>query len=401
MEEKTKQKKLSVYELIHHFCNNTINNEYIIGDWYFSPTEVLYNKTKVAEIRTVNNTYLILLNAKFDNGGRFRNNINCHTFERSIPSNKSFYKCYTKIPHEITVEWAIKEFEECNKEYFSSIAKLKEFVKDRKQYFYAKEKDTKVFNLYNLFTNKTDYLDRILKVEAYPKYYKGWGQIYYGNKIVIEQTIREFLSKGTFDYITPEEKEIYDFKLWRNEYGRIIDGSLANQFKHTKKEAFEIFKNKERRKLVEENVKEQIEKLRIEKTKKELEKKQKEIEKIEEKILNFRKTLLISSSSALKYQVLSFNGNFIKTSLSVTISIEEAKKALQLFRLFKDKGYTSFVEKDIKISVFSLICIKPMKHIKIVDKKEVIIESPTIIIGCHTIPYFEVEDFINYYKLDW
>jgi len=106
----------------------------------------------------------------------------------------------------------------------------------------------------------------------------------------------------------------------------------------------------------------------------------------------------------LSYHSIRLLNNEVQTSFGVSVSINNAK---WLYAYFVKEFITNkpdmpfYPSRETKISNFIVKCIDLYSILQLQGDEVITVSVPTLKIGCHNIPIFEVEDFIQRYNLDW
>lgn len=106
----------------------------------------------------------------------------------------------------------------------------------------------------------------------------------------------------------------------------------------------------------------------------------------------------------IPYIVLRFTKDMITTSKFANITEKDAKRAYTLFQAYRDMDIDVPI-RNIAVSHFPVNGVVTKKLIKYsfdgttVTEEEV--SARCLMVGCHTIPDFEIDDFIKRYNLEW
>ena len=128
----------------------------------------------------------------------------------------------------------------------------------------------------------------------------------------------------------------------------------------------------------------------------ELKRKEKDVQKALLKIDKWRESKNNSYMHVLGYTLIKLNAQrtSIVSSQSMIIQLEEAKKALRLFR-----------SKEMKHDLIQGFTYRGIqqKNIPYLDEQgEVAYRyEDCVIVGCHTVPESEIKAFLEFYKLEW
>jgi len=409
-------KKNTTEELLDFFFNGLIKEPLNKGSWTFEPTVISYEGTTVAFFKDVNIVAedkvktLLFLDLNFDKIGAYGNGFNYHSLKGKVPANIDFYSYYNSPEHKdlgniaVVNTWMIKEFSDRNESFFNNLALLKRSASNTRISNFYIPGITKI-GFPNFYPDQN--YEVVINFMGRGKLYKGWS--YLGVTLCLFRftfgelnTNEDVLELSCF---TEEERDAIRFKQWRNTYGKQLASNSSVRFRHTLKDAKAIYEDDLQRNVLETKVTKFLRKQEKEKVdyfEKRLVSTRKSLYK---KIETFRKTLALSGKyhSVLKYNILATNGTIVKTSGGVSVSVEDAKKLLRIFRLHKDKPYTNLQSYNIKVGLgFRLLEIKDTEYEHCIGENQFEKKiSPTMVVGCNHIPYFEVEEFLNFYKLNW
>lgn len=397
----------SVSDMIHRFvnrqCPDVVRGNYEVCDDQF------YQYNRLVAYFYDNNTLFV---ENFNNAGSFgsgytnwdirraADHINVCTFN-DLPNLELLKK-----DREYFKRWYKAEFLKVNENYFENISVLKHYVSEKRI-----NRDIYVYDLTTLFLPESllkKYEKTIGNIKIEEKfsgilYGSSWGSKndHYCQSIEVKSKIKD-LHPSALDYLTEEERKIYRFKKWRNTY-RAIHTRNSKSFMGSYDEDFKIFCNPELKLKAEER---KIENDQIAKRRR----LEREKEQTLKKYLNFTECITNDYYARvnLNYSLLRLTQNEkVITSLGVNISIEDAKRALTLFRRYKDIKEDKLIS-GIAIDGFAVkgIFLKTLDKIGTnEDQTELIFTKvenhPCLVVGCHTIPYFEVERFLEHHKLDW
>jgi len=408
--------KNTTEELLDFFFNGLIKEPLNKGNWTFEPTVISYEGKTVAFFKDVNIVVedkvktLLFLDLNFNKTGAYHNGFNYHDLERKIPANIDFYPYYNSPIHKdlgniaVVNTWMIKEFSDRNESFFNSLALLKHSASN-----------TRISNFYipsitrigfpNFYPDQN--YEVVINFMDRGKLYKGWS--YAGFTLCPFRftfgelnTNKDVLELSCF---TEEEREAIRFKEWRNTYGKPLASNSSIRFRHTLKDAKAIYEDYPQRNVLETHVTEFLRKEEKER-----------VDYLEEHLVSLRKSLYSKIEifrgtfrfsgnyhSVLNYNILATNGTMVKTSGGVSVSVEDAKKLLKIFKLHKDKPYTNLQSYNISVGQgFRLLEIKDTEYEHCIGENQFEKKtSPTMAVGCNRIPYFEVEEFLNFYKLNW
>ncbi len=419
---KTKPKTVS--ELIHDWCNNRIEKDINKGAYTFEPTK-FYVKGSLKAI-IVNKKYFII--KSFSNIGSYGQGLSDWQLKNAVPD--TYFSIIVKeLPNfdaeypETLVKYLQQEFIIWTNSIFRHYSYLKQIAtntwtknipaltdlnftfNDEVTNYYSRQGNRLFIKYLKLFPK--DVVKQFYKTKITHKYclekYNGWGRNavdrYYET---ITFTPRQVINNKLIKNFTKEELDIINFKNWRDEYDVYTDNKYKNQYVHNLKDAKELYFDVERRKQHE---------VRYELRKKEaiLATKQKEAKEFIDKLKKLPKNKEAFRSGGKDFGLLRFDYPILKmtlshpqevlTSMGVTISLEEAKKAFNLFLKFKDKPYKG----GDTVDTWKVIGIKEVEVPTLDATEETIVykKEKALVIGCHRLLESEIFDFINYYKLDW
>jgi len=396
-----KKERLTSSMLIHRWVNRQIlegkSGRYSCDKkhFYFDSTIIAYFKDKKT----------IIVDKSFNRRGSYNTGQTSFSFHQSAPEDIKVLG-FNILPHNVTyagqVPWAVKEFISCTYSYLACLSLYKDFANNnyrRIPPYYSFNALTIIIVqvLKNIESNISKrafkkLLNTNLNTSVYYKDYKGWGanNFIYLQSVKIQLTFRELLEGKCTTLFTEEELATIDFKIWRH-------GVRYDKFKYTIQQDRIVFNNpvlkKERETLVEE-YKAAIEKKRVE-FEKELNKK-----KLLNTLLSLEawrdfKTQRLNYSP---YPFLRYNKftQVVETSYGVKIHEDFAKKALQYF---KNSALDIPINSTIDNWVIRRVALNLFPVIENDNYKE--IEQKCIVIGCHTIPEIEINQFLKFFKLDW
>lgn len=425
--------KLTVNELVHWWCNNKIEIEYDRGDYTFTPDKFYLNNKQKAQIY---NGRLIL--TKFDD--KKVHQLNDWSFKAAFPKdevhlfiNPPFHlldKQYQKENPDIIINFITKEIIDDYQNYLNRISYYKEVIENNR----ILGLNSIIRNLiyinpiehYEILFDKellTKTLDKKVTYTTEYRKYNGWGKSNYETLQTLkhEHSINEIINKGLNLYFTDEQIEILKLKHFLYSYCRIENSNKIQTIyrgikDHTSisytislKDAKLIWFSDKKEEWKQEQINRAAEENRR-KEEKYLKEKEEKLKEALLKINNFRNgsSLIFSSLTSsiydLGYTILRFGqasmGNVIdyrshiESSLGMRIEIEEAKKALQLFRIKETKHD---LVQGFKYNGIIKRTIPYLDENANVQYRE----EDCISIGCHTVPESEIKAFLEYYKLDW
>lgn len=417
---KTKGKaysKMNQMELVHLWANNMIPKEITKGDYVFNPTEIWYcapwkGNTKIAEHRELpdtfrqsensNNTSVVYLLQSFDNRGSYGSGLSIWDISRAIPPEKFRIHCSVISGKDTKGEdwflWMQNEFHKNNKHPYNTVAQFKEVISNNR-----------IPSIYNSVLELNDHLElraldpetftRILNTETtqeieYVKY-SGWGprgEVRQKQKITFKPV--DFKLETFF---TEHEIEVLKMKEWRDKYDKVKTRdslSYTYSLKEITKVWFGDPKEKELFcKAREEKLAADIESERLAELKRIEVKVKESLSRIndwrEGKV--YRHTYLNVGYTCLR---LNPDRTSIISSQSMTIDLEEAKKALRLFRA-----------KEMKHDLIQGFTYRGIQKVNIPyldEQGEVAYRyEDSVICGCHVCPESEILAFLKFYNLNW
>lgn len=417
---KTKGKaysKMNQMELVHLWANNMIPKSITKGDYIFNPTEIWYctawkGNTKIAEHRELPDTFrqsegahptsVVYLLSSFDNKGRFGNGLNHWQLLRAIPPEKLAITCGV-IPGKDTKGedwflWMNNEFHKDNVHHYNKIAWLKEAVSNNRiPSIHSLDVKLREEKLLRQLDPET--FTRILNTETTQeieyKHYSGWGS---SNDIRQKQKITfKPVDFKLETFFTEHEIEVLKMKEWRDKYDKERDRDNVISYAKSLKEMTKIWFDPIER---ERYCKAREEKLAADKESKRLA----ELKKIEQltkeslsRINDWREGKVYRHTRMnVGYTCLRLNPDrtSIISSQFMTIDLEEAKKALRLFRAKEMK-------RDL-IQGFTYRGIQKVNIPYLDEQGEVAYRyEDSIICGCHVCPESEIKAFLEFYKLEW
>lgn len=383
-------KSMTTMSIIHLWCNGKVDREVSKSNWLFKEFE-LYYKNKLVAIHYNKNKVLI---SEFSTGGTFGNDTNYNDIRKAVPSNKVaivFNKIF-KDKNLYNKEWALSEFLKYNKHKLNKVAFFKECICNNR--IFTVDCLTLDLNLKNLenFNKKLSKSIQNEKINFRSTYkcYKGWGN---DCKEMQSFDINFKLKDFNLEYFfKKDEIEILKMKNWIYKFGKKIN--TKNIYIHTLKKFKEIWFSDKKEEFCK-TIEKIYEDNEIEISNKKLKEKNEKILIALNKIQAFRNNV-IDTINNLPYDCVKIiNEKIIKTSQGVRLHIEEAKKAFNFFNLKPVVNYKQL------IGDFTYLGIKK-KVIPYLENEEVKYKTEDcLIIGCHTIPESEINEFINFYKLDW
>ena len=407
--EKQRLNELSIYTIIHNWANNEITVEYERKDYRFTPDKFYY-KNKLVGLYRKGVFYI----TEFHNGGTRGNDVSIWNLKRAVHS-----ECYqiSNIPDfdSLTEQQQINFIQEQflweNKNRLNVISYWKEVIENNRILGLYDSVNLEInFPLYlhwgKLFSKKVveQALEKPIVFETVYKKYKGWGSsCEYLQELKFSQfNIKQLCSDDAITlklFFTDEQIELLKLKRFlysncrtqeivKSRYRWTTVTSYSVSLKDAKKIWFSEKKEEWKSGIlkVNEEKRKQIEKEQL-KRKEEVVKK--ELLSVEQ----FRLNPHVSIHN-VNYTVLFYDGNMIKSSLGMQIQIEEAKKALRLFRIRETKHAL------IQGFVYKGVVKKAIPYLN--DEKEVDYrEEDCLVVGCHVIPESEINNFLSFYNLNW
>lgn len=423
---KTKGKaysKMNQRELVHLWANNMIPKEITKGDYVFNPTEIWFNtgwkgNTKIAEHRELPSTFrqeggivktsVVYLLSSFDNRGSFGNGLNCWQLQRAIPPEKLAVTCKV-IPGKDTKGedwflWMSNEYHEDNVHEYNKIAWLKEAISNNRipsiHSLDVKLREEKLLRQLDPETY-TRIINTEITQEIEYKHYSGWGSttdIRQRQKITFKPV--DFKLETFF---TEHEIEVLKMKEWRDKYDKERDSiksgynyktitTYAKSLKEMTKIWFDPIERERYCKAREEKLAADKESERLAK----LKRREKDVQKALLEIDKWRESKNRSYMSTLGYTLLKLSSEktVIVSSQSMIIQLEEAKKALRLFRAKETR------HELVQGFKYNGIQVRNIPYLN--EEGEVAYRMENCLcIGCHTVPESEIKAFLEFYKLEW
>jgi hypothetical protein len=409
-------------ELVHNWANQRFRTKdrYIsVNNYNCIENKLYYNRTLIA---IIDKGYFWITEFDHINRGAFGSRSN-HLCTRNIidaiPRTHDYYVC-KNLPiftsNYTFKQWYKEEFIQANIGIGKKISDIKDYITDnRRRVIYnslpmTKDNIVDYLKLHCSFRyphidsrlhrkyKKT--IDNIKITHSYSQdRYHDWGTNKFSTTIsfVVDNTIKNLIDKH---FISDEEVNKLMFKRWRIEH----DLTIAD-IKKYKPIYDDIEKRKEFEKTYIDRVEERNRQEQLKRLKKE-----------EESILNYFKVLnewqtnnkLDFSNqyyyrNQAKYQSIKFvssNTPFVISSLQVRMSIDNAKKIYNIFKRYVGKTI-DFSNQNIVIDGWKLVRISNTPVLYVKNDKVIIEKHSCIVIGCHIIPWFEVERFLQYHNLDW
>ena len=401
-------------ELIHKWANKNFekDKDYKSGSYSANNKSLYYNNTLIA----YHNIGYIFVGSwsnkgSYGTGNSYSTIVNACPDKSKVIQTNILFNEYSLENKDSFLKWYKNEFIHINQSAFNNISFNKEFIR----------KNSLSANYFDLYDLKFDlvklpksilklYKDDINKlVIDYNCIYRkhtGWSRNNYIDypKININKTIKQLTTIKVSQLFSKKELSVYDFKIWRNKY--VIKPYPDKGFYLDIKDSLLIYNDLDKRKVYEEQ---QELRVKNKKRQKEIKEKEERREKLKERFIKFNKWKLgdylirytnnIGFQGLRQYKDQNVEHN-IQTSFGVIISEKEAKRALDIFRRYEKS------DKDIEIKNIALdgYPIKGIytEQLDIVKDDNIIeVSARCLIVGCHIIPDFEIEDFLNRYKLNW
>lgn len=395
----------SSMELIHEWCNNLLlsTSHYEYDNVYCNKNNLYINSTLVAT-RIDKDIFI----EEFNHKGSFGNGYCTYDIIRAISKLTSYYRVY-ELPTEDTFKnrqyfynWFISEYIEENKSRFEDISLLKEFANNPNlTVSHIRPNDIQVDSIRFCppkYINKyRGIYSQVVRSTHFGTRRYGWGRYSYttGDTIQVNHRLRDLFKDNVVNlFLTKEEIEEVEFKIWHKEYTSGI---------YTKSKAREIYNNAELKKARESKI------ISIRKHRKELNDKK----KAERKLANIKDFIYIISewknndnirfvfNHCLPYTSIKLSRGMIVTSLGMTLTMKEARLAYTIFKNYKTGKLSDDELKDIRINNYSIVKIGDHYIPTIVNNEAVAKKEYCFVIGCHVIPEFEINDLIKTNNLDW
>ena len=420
-DEKKTVKKLTTHELIHLWCNFKIDKEVKSGNYRFTPTEFFVKeslKGVIKEDKYGTKIKRTILLEEFDNVGAFGSGINNWNISNAIP-DKTNRIVLKKLPKIYTHGNSSKNTDvyHLQKEFIAEITQNLDALTFFKEFINNNRLSTKYYSIASLKVNKkeenfkqllllynkettNEFLKEKLNFKHCWVKYNGWGrnnnQYYYTD---INLSPNKIFNEGLLTSLTTEELDTIQFKEWRNEWDK-NPFTKNNSFRNTLKESRKIYDNSELKLAQEERYKSQqlsVEKEKLEKEAKRIQEQVKNFSKDIKEWREFNKNKFNTSWTNIMYPTLRVNDTQIETSMGATVTIQDAKKALSLFR----KAIEGIKVGENMIGNFQFRRVNKKIFNVLVDDKLEQKECNYIEIGCHKIPDVEIFNFLKFYNLNW
>ena len=364
----------SVYEMIHEWANDLLrsSHEYSMGDYWCTKDDFYLGSLHVA---TKINGYTFV--RPFDRTGAFNSGYNSNNIISAIPydrKNKAFR--VSNLPSAETfknrnqfIDWFKVEYTYNISNNVHSISNIKDFINNNRRSSNYLEFEHIYFN--NFYFCPDVYLNRYsktinnIRIKARGSFakYHGWSSSPsgYGPEIVIDHTIKQLISdKWRNLFFSDEELSRYEVKI-----------------KQIKSNREDREANAKRNKVID------------------------YVRYLEE----WKTTPYAGRHYGAPYESVKidhFDSNKVITTMLVRVSLEEARRAYKVFKLYYDNNTQYVSNGDVhKVDNFRIIAIKPRQIAMLENGLVVVKEVWCMVVGCHTIPYFEIEDFVKRNNLDW
>ncbi len=381
--------KKNLYEIVHMWANSLIKKEYKRGNYVFTPSEIKHNSQTVA--KTYNRSIILLKN--WDNRGIYGNNISTQTIAYAVPKSKKVYSYYT-FPNDNVFnnddafkEWYKEEFMLVNDMNLYNLSVIKYHISNNRS-----NADTDInINFHPVLLPSSKGKLRLIKSiiineTVDRKRYTSWNSYHYIS-VKLNTTIGKLLNYKPEYVFTKKEIEIYRFRYWHEKYSKgytpipearkiYNDPILKDEYQRKRLESIRQYKERKERERL------------------------KRLKERHAEILKYYDKWYIGDVEGIAwfdqpYQTLRIKDNNVQTSMNVRIELKEAKL---LYNLVKNKPNRL---KGVIIAGYTCLGIKPTT-INLIENEELITkEVDCLIVGCHTIPLFEIDNFVKRNKLDW
>ncbi len=417
---------VSAIDRIHRWFNKGITKDCQSGSYSFTPTEIKYDNWTIAYKKR--NKYFIA--HKFFRFGSFGKGYSSYDLiqagkHRDLYLIEHDYLFDSKL--RIECKYAVKEYVKevlLNKidnrleYYIGTLGKINNKVFNNKVTTWHNVKIDKLglnTDLYDeLYTLKLYFpTEKKLINKVYSELFKskpsgaywtneGWGSnpIYYTcKKITYRDTLKLDFENIVVKELSKKHLEEYKFKTWR------YNTKYRNLFPYDLKESRRIYNLPEaEREEILLKLKQSIQ--NKEKLKK-IEKHLRKVNKLNKALDSFYNKQVISSDlRLLDYDVIEKVKNKIVTSQRVTIDYDEGVKLYILLFLkyaneIKNNQEVDLSNLNLTIDYYNVrgLFKYPIIDRKVIDEKEVYSQNDVLClkIGCHNIPVFEIERFVNKY----
>ncbi len=432
--EKFVASKLSLSELIHKWCNGLIPNDRVItrGRYKMTNTAFYVNDNIFAML---NNGYLII---RPFGGGGWGNGIGISDYDvsRAYPDKSKivivhevirYYSDPTTPEKWIDFNGEIKRvFRKCISADLDYLSKIKDYIFDDKHSTWYNRSDIHIkenvdtvleplFKYYDLLyrQKKVDIprsklfkniLNQECKIKLYYQHYSGWSASGTSTLSIETEKFKTFYNNYSFNYyinkfIGKDAVSEFAFKVWRH-----AELKVENTFARNVKESRVIYNDPERKANILEAVSakkaeiNRIAKAKYEKQKAEDAKSRRArlLEELRKFLSGEPYTSWILGNNTYHFLRLE-NETTIRTSYGVSIDIVDAKR---LYDVVKRINKPMFFERDkIKIGGYSVVALNTKNIYDVVT--DTTIEDLCLIVGCHTIPMFEIDRFVKESNLGW
>lgn len=419
--KKKKQTKPTDRELIHQWANDLITE----------PTEAKGGRFDANSTELFRNTKRIGLKHKgfafigdFYTNGRY--SIGTHSIVSSFANGKyKVIQCH-EVPHldALDADWLRKFFFHRYDDQLDKVAYLRSIVKDKKVSAVATwhlpdfndpiKYATKIIlapfhtilQLKKLFGKEfTLFAKTELTYNCLFKVSTGWGYSNYkGYHEKLNFKFKDLLAKGKELFLSKEVLDEVHFRIWR--YDKLKLGRRMYFAYDTCKNAYGTEKQAELERTVNAVRQSRAESAYKKRVQEEAEKLAKDFQKI----ADWRKHPSYHSRPTTAYPILAIHyptqGKSVITTLGVSIPMDEAMKAFTIFKkCVVNKKALDFNTSKQTISGYRLISIQIEEYVGyVVDDFKIALQTKVnwvLTVGCHKIPYEEVQAFLEYNKLDW
>lgn len=404
--QKVKKSEIkSVSDLIHRFVNNQCPD--IIKGNYEVYENQLYLHNQLVAYFYKKDTLIV---KEFDRTGSFGNGYSHWSIKKAAAHLKVYV--FSTLPSTDTLKdrkrfknWYQRELEEHNKYFFDNISILKEYVTNKRL---SRDLYLRPFELLHIPESLLKKYDKTINNIVIEKTIIGklhsnsWGNNSYilCPEVKFKSKVKD-IHTYSYLYLTEEELNIFRFKGWRNRYC-VNRYKGRHSFRGTYEQDFKLFNNPVLKAEQEKRYEKSIE----DEKKKKLEKEKNQIKTNYLKFLDGK--IGFGSLYNLNFSMLRLMANTnVQTSLNVVINLDDAKRALALFRRYKDitedKIITGVAIDGYVVSGIKLKDVQFPIYNKETDELffETLHKHPCLIVGCHTIPYREVERFLTHENLNW
>lgn len=393
--------KNTVKELIHAWCNGLIEKQINKSNYVFNINNIEYKNVVVASrLNKVIYVKEIYSNNSFGNGYSSREIV------KAIPSNIKHYHIQ-ELPTEslfttdnsVKVEYLKKNFLKEFDYYINRYAMYKEIAFNIRMSYHGTWNIEFDNSNYLLFGKRVynQFLNEVVTKQVTCKQHKGWSTVGYYPYQNISVKIKDFfieengklIFNSLYNLSTEEIAEL-EFKSWKSKF------ELKKYY-----EAKRIYIDEKLRSEFEVKYREDVEKKQAAEKEKQRREANATLIKWFTNISQWRDMEInLPNWPYINYTFIKksvYQGK-VQTSRGVTITMEEARKAYRLFKLYID---TKSCSRGEKIENFVLLnCGQKMfPYLKDEDITER--EDYFITIGCHEITWTEAQEFVKHYNLNW